>query len=53
MSGINSVAPAEARLPIEPHEPLDQDKRPPRRPRKPHLDDDMVEMPAHQLDLEA
>jgi hypothetical protein len=49
MSGIGSVAPAAARIPVE-QQQLDPDRgKPPRRP----SDDDTVTVEPHSLDLEA
>ena len=53
MSGIGSVAPAEARIPVE-QQQLDPDRgKPPRRPRRRPSDDDTVTVEPHSLDLEA
>jgi hypothetical protein len=55
MSGIGAVTPAKSKLPVEGHQPPERDggKRPPRKPRKPKSDDDMVEVEPHTLDVEA
>jgi hypothetical protein len=56
MSGIGAVAPADQRLPIEGQEAPQRDGgkgSPPRRPRKPRSDADLVEAEPHKLDLEA
>jgi hypothetical protein len=54
MSGIGAVTPAKTKLPVEGHPPeRDGGKRPPRRPRKPKSDEDLVEVPPHKLDVDA
>ena len=56
MSDIGAVAPAVKELPVDEHQQTGWDRgksarRP--RPRKPPLDDEMVEAESHTLDLEA
>jgi hypothetical protein len=55
MSGIGAVAPTKTKLPVEGHQPPEGDgrRRPPRKPRKPLSDDDLVEVQPHKLDVEA
>jgi hypothetical protein len=56
MSGIGAVAPADKRKPAEGRQPPERDGgkgSPPRRPREPPPDVDLVEVEPHKLDLEA
>jgi hypothetical protein len=55
MSGIAAVTPAKPKLPVEAHQSTERDggKRPPRQPRKPKSDDQLVEVEPHKLDVEA
>ena len=55
MNGIGAVTPTNTEVPVEGHRLPEGDgkKRPPRRPRKPKSDDDLVEVQPHKLDVEA
>ena len=56
MSGIGAVAPTDKRKPAEGRQPPERDGgkgSPPRRPREPTADADLVEVQSHKLDLEA
>jgi hypothetical protein len=54
MSGIGAVTPANKQPSVEGQQPeRDGRKRPPRNPRKPRSDDDLVEVEPRKLDLEA
>jgi hypothetical protein len=56
MSGIGAVAPTDKRKPAEGRQPPERDGgkgSPPRRPREPPPDVDLVEVEPHKLDLEA
>ena len=56
MSGIGSVVPADKQEPVERRPPPERDggkRPPPRHPRKPRPDADLVEAEPHRLDLEA
>ena len=56
MSGIGTVAPADKRKPVEERQSPERDGgkgSPPRRPREPRSDADLVEVEPHTLDVEA
>ena len=56
MSGIGTVAPADRQGPVEGRPPPERDggkRAPPRRPRQPPPDADLVEAEPHKLDVEA
>ena len=56
MSDIGPVAPAEKKLPVDPHRQPARDRGKPARRlqrRKPPSDDEMVEAEPHTLDVEA
>jgi len=56
MSGIGAVAPAYKRKPIEERQTTERDGgkgSPPRRPREPQSDADLVEVEPRTLDVEA
>ena len=56
MSEIGAVAPADQHAPATKRPPPERDSgkgSPPRRPREPQSDADLVEVESHQLDLEA
>ena len=56
MSGIGVVPPAKSKLPVEERQSPERDggnRSPPRRPRKPRSDTELVPVEPHKLDLEA
>ena len=54
MSGIGAIVPADKRKPVEERQPERDGKGPPpRRPREPQSDADLVEVEQHKLNLEA
>ena len=56
MSGIGAIAPADRRKPAEGRQSPERDGgkgSPPRRPREPPRDADLVEVEPRELDLEA
>jgi len=55
MSGIGAVTPASTQSSVEGQQPPERDgrKRPPRSPRRPQTDDEMVAVEPRKLDLEA